>query len=363
MSIRGHMPPAGGQTTGMGGWIVVVIAAIVAAGVSPASARADVLIYSYDGNVFPFDDDSANWRGSENTCAPPCTETLEDGHLVLTWGGGDQVNYTLDISNDLGEPPLPESLWVEWNFRSDNVFSSSPSCDAAFVVRYDQVFDLVNMHGDTAISFEGGDVVSDLNINEFHTYRFESPDGVNSTFSVDGRVFFTGSDIFAGGAFLQMLGQGGCGPNPYPNHNEWDFVRYGTINTGERIVMTDPPRGFLDPTLHAGLDRFTVTFDQPNYVYIDHITVTVSEGVAPVVIQTRRLDNGHPETVQIVLDRPLPLDTVIRFDFLENDQVTDSVIYGQAPPIPAISTWGVIVTLLAILTLGTFVFHRRVYCS
>jgi hypothetical protein len=46
-------------------------------------------------------------------------------------------------------------------------------------------------------------------------------------------------------------------------------------------------------------------------------------------------------------------------DFLENDQVTDSVIYGQAPPIPAVSTWGIVVTLLGILTAGTLVFRGR----
>jgi hypothetical protein len=156
-----------------------------------------------------------------------------------------------------------------------------------------------------------------------------------------------------------MGGGGGCSSNePLATRNEWDFVRYGRITTGERIVTTDPPQGFLDPKQHTGLDRFTVTFDDPNYVYIDDIAVTVSDGVAPIVIQTRRLDNGHPETVQIVLDRPLPLDSVIRFEFLENDQVTNSVIYGQAPPIPAISAWGLVATLLAILTLGTLVLRR-----
>lgn len=208
------------------------------------------------------------------------------------------------------------------------------------------------------ISFEGGDVVTGLSMEEFHTHRFESPDGVSYTFSVDGRVFLTDTGFDApGGRTLQMHGHGGCSIEELPTINEWDFVRYGRIETGERIVRSNPPRGFLDPVLHAGLNRFTVTFDQPNYVYIDDIAVTVGDGEPPVVLQTRRPDNGDPETVQIVLDRPLPLDTVIRFDFLDDGKVTNSVVYGEAA-IPAMSDWGVVVTLLAILITATLVFRR-----
>lgn len=57
----------------------------------------------------------------------------------------------------------------------------------------------------------------------------------------------------------------------------------------------------------VNLDRFTVTFDSANYVYVDEVTVESSIGVAPEVLKTRRLDNGEPDTVEIVFDRPIPL--------------------------------------------------------
>ena len=352
MPLRGYRPP-------VGGWLVIAVAVLSAAG----GARADVLLYRWEGDVLPHDK-SAGWLIFD-ACDDPCSESIEDGHFVLDWpeNEGDFVQYTLRIAVPPDEPP-PPPFWVEWQFRSNepkhpNFFS----CDADFSIVYVNIPELVYLFGDAVISFSGGEFVFGLALDEFHTYRFESNDGSDFRFSVDGFAFYDG--VYSDGPLglnngLHFVGGGGCSSNePLATRNEWDYVRYGRITTGERIVTTDPPQGFLDPEEHAGLDRFTVTFDQPNYVYIDDITVTVSDGVAPVVIQTRRLDNGEPETVQIVLDRPLPLDTVIRFDFLENGEVTNTVVYGEAQPIPAISTWGVIVTLLAILTLGTLVFRGR----
>lgn len=37
----------------------------------------------------------------------------------------------------------------------------------------------VLMYGDAAISYSGDDAVTGMDIDEFHTYRFESLDGVN----------------------------------------------------------------------------------------------------------------------------------------------------------------------------------------
>jgi len=82
--------------------------------------------------------------------------------------------------------------------------------------------------------------------------------------------------------YLQFGGMGGCSSDQIPdNLNEWDFVRFGTISSGEYIIASDPPGGYLDPQQHTGLDRFTVTFDSANSVYIDDITVQVTGGVAP----------------------------------------------------------------------------------
>ena len=127
---------------------------------------------------------------------------------------------------------------------------------------------------------------------------------------------------------MQFGGLGGdCAVRP-PNvvRNEWDFIRYGTIQYGERIVACDPPVGFVNRDRYTSVDRFTVTFDSGNYVYVGEIDVQVTGGVAPSVTQTRRLDNGPPEVVEIVLDRPIPANARTRFTF-NDGAIVQSVSY------------------------------------
>jgi len=182
------------------------------------------------------------------------------------------------------------------------------------------------MYGDAGVSNSGDDFVWPLDMDEFHLYRYESPDGMNYTVSVDGLKFI--EDFESDPPQSQVMafhGEGGCGGDWVPNtKNEWDFVRYGTIESGERIVASDPPAGLLDPVTHADLDRFAVTFDSANYVYLDDITVQVTSGTPPVVLQTRRRENDEPDTVEIVLDRALSTSALTRFIF--HDGVAVNVV-------------------------------------
>jgi len=152
-----------------------------------------------------------------------------------------------------------------------------------------------------------------LDVSEFHTYRFESFDGDNYTFYVDGQVIF--SDVGRQNISGAFFGFNSLGGGEGSAINEWDFVRYGTINDGEAIISSDPPEGIVDSHLLPGFDRFLITFDQPGYAFIDDVTVETTGGDTPVVIQTRRLDNGEPETLQIVLDRPLTIGETTTFTF------------------------------------------------
>jgi hypothetical protein len=112
--------------------------------------------------------------------------------------------------------------------------------------------------------------------------------------------------------------------------NEWDFVRYGTIGFGERIIAADPPGGFVDASRRAGLDRFAVTFDAANYVYLDEITVQATGGDAPQVVATRRRENDEPDTVEIVLDRAIPMPGTTTFTF-NDGTIANTVEYTFAP--------------------------------
>jgi hypothetical protein len=133
-----------------------------------------------------------------------------------------------------------------------------------------------------------------------------------------------------------------------PTVNEWDFIRYGTVSFGEKIIASDPPSGFLDPEANANVDRFLEIFDQPNYAYIDDITVEVLGGetytaasatpgaghvVAPHVIATRRREppdalqvEDDPRILEILLDRPIPTGHTTKFIF-NDGQITNVIRY------------------------------------
>jgi len=215
----------------------------------------------------------------------------------------------------------------------------NPTCDADMKIDYRLLVDKLFMFGDAVISFDGGDVLTHLPLDEFRTFRFESLDGASYCFFVDGQRFTCGTKA-SGDDFssLGFSGDGGCDLGLLPTINRWDYIRYGTISYGEEFVSSDPPQGFVDAWAHPMLDRFTVTYDQPSYVYIDEITIETTPlssplgkgGGAPVVIATRRLDNGPPETVEIVLDRPIPYNATTRFTF--NDGVAANVVeFTYAP--------------------------------
>ncbi|MCH9035512.1 MAG: hypothetical protein IID42_13595, partial [Planctomycetes bacterium] len=295
------------------------------------AALGDDVLYRYEGDVLPYDE-SAGWRIT-NPCEDPCSESVTDGRFVLHWAQpADVAIYAFDIAQAPEEPP--PTLWIEWHFRSSRPLEANFfTCDAMFIIQYADTSDLVFMYGDAVISFSGDQFVDGLNTKEFHTYRFQSSDGKNYTISVDGLIFISRIDDRPNTAHVfGFVGGGGCQTPPVETTNEWDFVRYGTISFGEKIVASDPPGGFLDPRRYPSLDRFTVTFDSPNYVYLDDITVETGdspscvdkENLCPSAVQTRRLDNGDPEVVEIVLDQAIPMDQRTVFTF--NDGVVVNTV-------------------------------------
>ncbi len=309
---------------------------IVATALSPAS-WGDDLLHRFEGDVPPYDP-SVGWLVG-NPCENGCSESIENGHFVLRW---TRTFVPAGYSFPYAAPPnTPPTLWVEWQFRSNHPIGQfSYTCDAKFLFEYRRVFDLAFMYGDAGVSASGDDAVLGLDLDNFHTYRLESLDGVNYRVSVDGRVFVTDADSKSVDRYrITFSGLGGCLGDEWPNSvNEWDFVRLGTIAYGEEIVSTHPPTGFVDAGKHPALDRLTVTYEEPNYVYVDEIAVETTPlssplgkgGGGPVVVATRRLDNAPPETVEIVLDRPIPYNATTRFTF--NDGVIQqSVEFTYAP--------------------------------
>ena len=152
-----------------------------------AATRGDDFLYRYEGDVLPHDP-SAGWEIFQ-PCESPCTESLEPGHFLLFWPvAGSLTNYGFRIAEPQDVPP--PTLWVEWRFRSNH--PKGPffdSCDATFIVDFAGNSEFVKLYGDFASNFAGSQVLTGLALDEWHTYRYESLDGINYRVSVNGRVF------------------------------------------------------------------------------------------------------------------------------------------------------------------------------
>lgn len=280
-----------------------------------AGAHGDELLYRYEGDYVPGPD-----QGWIRQCCPiGATDRVQDGNLVVVWT--ERPGF-LGYHHWIAQPPEippPPPFWLEWRFRSDQPWDRLQRfCDAAMQVQYMRVFNSLLMFGDTVISLSGDDAVSGLPNNQFRTYRFETTNGLDYCYWIDGQLFTqdAGTSQDMGYSSFQLQGDGPCGGINYPffpKINEWDYVRYGRVTTGEEIIAAEPEQGFHDPDSMTGVDRFAVTFDQPNYVYVDDITVEVTGGEAPQILWTRRRDQDGPESLEIVLDRPLPPNETTRF--------------------------------------------------
>jgi hypothetical protein len=279
------------------------------------SVGSDEVLFRYEGDVHPCADPDSGWICGG--CTDGCSETVENGKFVLRWeccGGRPAYHYTIAQYPELPPPP---PFWIEWRFRSDHPWNlRSTGCDATFSLKYMEIHDLLFLFGDTIISHSGDDVITGLHIEDFKTFRFETSDGIEYSLYIDGRVFIEGfGSPRIGNHTIQFRGDSGCSVDTLPKTNEWDYVRYGRVETGEKIIAADPPSGFHDPSFFTDRDRFAVTFNAPNYVYVDDITVEVTGGLAPQVIAARRRDQDGPESLEIVFDRPPPPGHTTRFIF------------------------------------------------
>lgn len=280
--------------------------------------RGDVIDFRYEGDAIPYQA-TPPWM-VDNPCDPPCSESIENGRFVLGWPfAGNQATYTIFLT-EFNAPP-PPTFWIEWRFRSNHPLGGNfYTCDGGFIAQYHGDVAPLNMYGDAAISFSGDDVVRGLDIDSFHTYRFEIVDDLNYFLAVDGVYLETGQ-ISPGCCYtsLSMIGAGGCISDQVPNMvNEWDYVRTGGVGFGEQIIAADPPAGFLDPSVYSPLNRFRITFDAPNFVYLDEITSQVISPPtpnAPQVKWVQRCDTCDEQTLDIVLDRPLTVGQTTRFTF------------------------------------------------
>jgi len=253
---------------------------------------------------------------------------------------------------------------VEWRFRSNHPLGQIFfTCDAGFFVKYGGTAEDTRLYGDAVFNQSGNFFVTGLPFNQFHTLRYQSHDGTNFSISVNGKVFVNLTENQPNGFhYIQLRGTGGCSSDQVPNMvNEWDFVRYGTIGSGEQVDSTTPPSGALGPGEYTSFTSFLVTFDQPNYVYVDDISVSVTGGLAPVVTATRRTDTHDEHTVEIVLDRALPSNELTTFTLTDGTSTTDIHYDFRALPavIPTSSTSSLL-TLIIVLTLAAaFILRNR----
>jgi hypothetical protein len=206
-----------------------------------------------------------------------------------------------------------------------------------FHIGFGGIGDSVFPDGDAVVAFGARGYVLGLALNEFHTYRYENHDRQHYCFWVNGKEILCGlrPDEWPDNGYDRIQFGGGPGGPPWSSDSamEWDYIRFGTVGFGEQVIATDPPMGMLAGRTHGALDRFAVTFDAPNFVYLDQITVetvAIAGGSAPLsppsVIAVRRRDDDPLETMELVLDGPLPLDATTTFIIDDGSGAPENVI-------------------------------------
>ncbi len=322
--------------------------AIVVGIAVPAPVYSDQIEFAYEAtDTFPWE---SGFLGP-GACSFSCVDWLEDGHYVANVDPGDGngvYNYHRWITMPGGQEPA--TLWVECAFRSNYSYLDSNGFvldDGRFKVEYDETVASPSTYlwGDAAFDSSVCCAVTGMAMGEFHTHRFEIADGLSSRRWADGKLLMQTTICCegAGTTYIQFGGSaGGLGGGPdglgYPNMtDEWNYIRYGLITFGEVVIASDPPSGYIDPrqdrpvgmpqTLQ-GLDRFTVTFNEPNGLHIGNITV---ESTAPVALRPNvqwvtRPEGDDGDTWEIRLDKRIPPGHRTRF--IISDEA-DAVAVGQ----------------------------------
>lgn len=305
---------------------------------SSVSAHADDVIHRYNGDILPADD---GWI-TVDPCSAACSQSIVEGHLAQRWDAPDAMSYRYDVFPPLSHAPPdeqpPATFWVEWRARSSSAFDGQDVlCEAAVAVYNFESAEITRFFADWASNQARSYFHALTEPGEFHTFRYESPGYPDRSVYVDGALVYqtTRSNSSDLGLFVWMIYSGGLcsgGQNVFPKFVDWDHVWFGTLSDGEEVIAADPPAGVVDARVHPDFDRFTITFDAPAYVVIDDVTVEVlppagaaasGGGQAPAVARTRRLNNGEPDQLEIVLDGPLPLGATTRFTF-DTSGPTDS---------------------------------------
>lgn len=312
---------------------IATVTAIALTAVS--SARADGILLDYDGSVHPAE---AGWQVA-NGCESSCVERTEDGVFVVEWPkpGSDPVSYILLIASP-GEPlgDAAPPFWIEWRYRSNQEGPQlgAISCDGRFQLQYASIMDGIWIFGGVGISGSGGQAVALDPLEAFHTFRFESPDGLHYAWYADGQLLDAGQGrpdcCPTLNTSLRFGGDGTCGGGlAVGDINEWDYVRYGRLEENELFVSADPPSG----NVPLGFDRFSVGFDAPNYLYVDDVSVSSDSNLSPTIAKSWRLDHHGPGELEIVLSRSLIVNETITVTIGEPPDET--VLTYHLPPVGA----------------------------
>lgn len=119
---------------------------------------ADETLYRYEADEFSPCHASHGWSCG-GVCVDDCSDSVEDGHFVVRFArGGSDFGYGLIIAptNAPSPPPIDDTFWAEWRFRSNCPLGTNFITDDAFpTFHYSQVHDTVNLFGDATVSSGG----------------------------------------------------------------------------------------------------------------------------------------------------------------------------------------------------------------
>ena len=295
-------------------------------------------VVSYEATSFP-DDTVPPWE-RETFCTPE--RSLVDGVLVINVEigecgpppGGDSDAYRRDLDDFEGV----QSFFVEFRLKTDGnrseIVGQAPAAVAAGslgAVRYNWTIahDQVKLVRDVLLPILFFDIDPDV----FHTFRLELRDTSSYTWFIDGAVVDSGTPEGAYPSFFPTLGWL-ASAFEMDSQTQLDYLRYG-------VIPVDGSGDFDSDGAVDANDQF----------YFEECLDNSGENV----------DAGPGcRWADFDGDSDVDCDDWDAFETAWTGAGDPTVAAACAvPPIPAVSTWGMMVMTLCVMILGTLLIRSR----
>jgi len=188
---------------------------------------------AYEGNDYP---ENEGWvRNYGNEIGPGvggAERTVEDGVLTIDSLRDDWI-FDFSRHRFQSDPAPGETFVAEWRLLIDQ--RSDASDVGVVIARAALAADVILRFGPESVHVSPGDVTIGIAPQQYHRFRFESPDMQEYRLQIDDDIVVNG--LFDNITNLQGFVTFGDGVQGYRSYSQWDYFRYGIIPEPQSVQL------------------------------------------------------------------------------------------------------------------------------